>query len=54
VATVNPLTRVLEAVRGLLAGQPTEVGLAFGTGLALVLAFSLWALRGLRSAERAG
>ena len=54
VATVNPLTRVLEAVRGLLAGEPTQVGLAFGTALVLVLAFSLWALRGLRSAERAG
>jgi ABC-2 type transport system permease protein len=54
VATINPLTRVLEAVRGLLAGQPTETGLAFATGLALVVAFSLWALRGLQSAERAG
>ena len=54
VATVNPLTRVLEAVRGLLAGEPTQVGLAFGTAFVLVLAFSLWALRGLRSAERAG
>jgi ABC-2 type transport system permease protein len=54
VATVNPLTRVLEAVRGLLDGQPTEVGLAFGTGLALAVGFSLWALRGLRNAETAG
>jgi ABC-2 type transport system permease protein len=54
VATVNPLTRVLEAVRGLLDGQPTEVGLAFATGLLLVVAFSIWAVRGLRSAERAG
>ena len=26
VATVNPLTRVLEAGRSLLAGSPTEVG----------------------------
>jgi ABC-2 type transport system permease protein len=54
VATVNPLTRVLEAVRGLLAGEPTQVGLAFGTALVLVIGFSLWAFRGLRSAERAG
>jgi len=54
VATVNPVTRVLEAGRSLLAGSPTEVGLAFGTGLALVLAFSLWAVRGLRNAEAAG
>jgi ABC-2 type transport system permease protein len=54
VAMLNPLTRVLEAARGLLAGDPTEVTLAFATGLALVLGFSLWALRGLRSAEAAG
>jgi ABC-2 type transport system permease protein len=54
VATVNPVTRVLEAGRGLLAGSPTEVGTAFAVVLALMVAFSLWALRGLRSAERAG
>jgi len=54
VATVNPVTRVLEAGRGFVAGQPTEIGLAYGTGLALVLVFSIWAVRGLRSAERAG
>ena len=54
VATVNPVTRVLEAARGFISGQPTEVALAYGTALALVLLFSFWALRGLRSAERAG
>src|SRR5207253_3158196 len=30
------------------------VGLSFAAGLALVLGFSLWAFRGLRSAEAAG
>ena len=54
VATYNPITRVLEAGRGFLAGSPTEVGLAFALAAALVLGFSLWALRGLRSAEHAG
>jgi ABC-2 type transport system permease protein len=54
VATVNPVTRVLEAGRGLLAGTPTEVATAFAVVLGLMVAFSLWALRGLRSAERAG
>jgi ABC-2 type transport system permease protein len=54
VATVNPLTRVLESGRGFLAGSPTEVGAAFGAALALALGFSLWALRGLRKAEAAG
>jgi hypothetical protein len=54
VATVNPVTRVLEAGRGFISGSPTEVGLAFATGAALVLFFSVWALRGLRKAEAAG
>jgi ABC-2 type transport system permease protein len=53
-ATVNPVTRVLEAGRTFLAGSPTEVAVAFAVTFALVAAFSLWALRGLRSAERAG
>jgi ABC-2 type transport system permease protein len=53
-ATVNPITRVLEAGRSFLAGSPTEVGIAFAVAFTLVAAFSLWALRGLRSAERAG
>ncbi len=54
VATVNPVTRLLEAGRSLLAGQPHEVVLAFGASLALVVLFTLWAMRGLRSAENAG
>ena len=53
-ATVNPLTRVLEAGRGFLAGSPTQVGVAFAVALGLAALFSLWALRGLRSAEAAG
>jgi ABC-2 type transport system permease protein len=54
VATVNPLTRVLEAGRSLLAGSPAEVGIAFGVAVLLAASFWLWAARGLRSAERAG
>jgi ABC-2 type transport system permease protein len=54
VARFNPVTRVLEAGRGFIAGTPTEVALAYGTALALVLGFSLWAVRGLRKAEAAG
>ena len=53
-AAVNPVTRVLEAGRGLLDGSPTEMGPAFAVAVGLAFAFSLWALRGLRSAERAG
>jgi hypothetical protein len=51
---VNPATRFLEAGRSLLAGQPQEVALAFGVAVAVAALFALWALRGLRSAERAG
>ena len=54
VAVINPLTRVLEAGRGFLAGSPTQVAAAYGAALALAFLFSLWALRGLRKAEAAG
>ena len=54
IAVVNPLTRVLEAGRGLLAGSPVEVGAAFGAAVALLACFALWAMRGLRKAEAAG
>jgi ABC-type multidrug transport system permease subunit len=54
VAVVNPLTRVLDASRGFVAGTPTEVLSAFAAALALAALFSLWAFRGLRKAEAAG
>ncbi len=54
VAVVNPLTRVIEAGRGFVAGDPTEVVAAFGLALALAVGFSVWAFRGLRKAEAAG
>lgn len=54
VARFNPATYFLEASRGLVAGEPVYVGLAFGLGLALAAAFLVWARRGLRSAENAG
>ena len=53
-ATLNPITYVLETVRGLISGDAPHVALAFGLAFALVAAFGLWALRGLRSAEAAG
>lgn len=54
IATANPATRLLETGRSLLAGEPHEVALAFGVGVALAVLFALWALRGLRAAEAAG
>lgn len=53
-ATVNPLTYVLEAARSLLSGGEVHVAAAFGVVLGLVLLFAAWAVRGLRSAEAAG
>ena len=53
VASVNPMTALLEAGRGLIAGSPTHIAVAFGAVLALGAAFALWSFRGLKSAERA-
>jgi ABC-2 type transport system permease protein len=54
VANINPVTAVLEAGRGLIAGTPVKVAIAF-LGLAIGAAlFSGFARRGLASAERAG
>ena len=53
-AVANPLTRLLEAVRSLLAGQPFEVGIAYGVAFGLIVLFGLWALGGLRRAEATG
>jgi ABC-2 type transport system permease protein len=50
----NPITRLLEACRSLLAGQPVEVGIAYGVAFGLILLFAIWALSGLRNAEAAG
>ena len=51
VASANPVTRLLEANRSLLAGQPTEVGIAYGVAFALAVGFALWAIWNLRYAE---
>ena len=54
VATVNPLTYILETGRGFVAGNPPHIAGAFAIAIALGLLFWLWAFRGLRSAEAAG
>jgi ABC-2 type transport system permease protein len=51
-ATVNPVTLVIESIRGLLTGHPTEVLPAFLVALLLVALTVLWSRGGLRSAER--
>jgi ABC-2 type transport system permease protein len=54
VASINPITALLEAGRGFISGDPTVVLLAFASALALSLLFTLWARGGLRRAEAAG
>jgi ABC-2 type transport system permease protein len=54
VANVNPVTRLLEAGRGFMAGHDVSVPLAYGLGVGLVLLFSVWSLSGMRRAEAAG
>ena len=53
-ASVNPLTAVLQAERGLISGGSADVGLAFVAALGVAAFFALWSFRGLRSAEAAG
>jgi ABC-2 type transport system permease protein len=54
VASVNPATALLNAGRGLISGGPGDVALGFACAVGLTIAFAMWAVRGLRSAERAG
>jgi ABC-2 type transport system permease protein len=54
VASVNPVTALLEAGRGFVAGDPTVIALAFTVAVALPVVFALWARGGLRRAEAAG
>jgi len=54
VASVNPVTALLEAGRGFISGDPAVVAVAFAVGFALAGAFLLWARGGLRRAEAAG
>ncbi|MDP8901072.1 MAG: ABC transporter permease [Actinomycetota bacterium] len=54
VARLNPFTAILDAARGFLAGDPQNVVPAFAISAALILALSLWAVFGLRQAEKAG
>ena len=54
VARLNPFTAILDAARGFLEGDPQNVLPAFAISAALIVALSLWAVFGLRQAEKAG
>jgi ABC-2 type transport system permease protein len=54
VATVNPVTYLLETGRGFVAGDAPHVFGAFALAIGLGAAFWTWAFLGLRKAEAAG
>jgi ABC-2 type transport system permease protein len=54
VATVNPITALMEAGRGLISGHPERTLAAFAIVVGLAAGFAVWAIRGLRRAEAAG
>ena len=54
VASLNPLTYILETGRGFLAGDPPHALAAFGLAIGMGIAFWTWAFLGLRKAEAAG
>ncbi len=51
-ASINPLTPVLESGRGFLAGDPFHVALAFGCAAGLVVVMALFAITGMKKAEK--
>jgi len=51
-ASINPLTPAVEAGRNFLAHKPAHVALAFGLMAGLVAVFTLWAIRGMKTAEQ--
>ena len=54
VASVNPVTYLLETGRGFVAGDAPHVLGAFALAIGMGVAFWTWAFLGLRKAEAAG
>jgi ABC-2 type transport system permease protein len=54
VAHVNPFTALVEGGRDLISGQSFDVWLMYVIAAALLAAFAVWAVRGMRRAEAAG
>jgi len=54
VASYNPVTAMLEASRGFIAGEPEKVAIAAACLAVMFVLAALWARGGLRSAEAAG
>ena len=54
VAQINPFTALVEGGRDLISGQEFPALLAYGIAAAMMVAFAVWGVRGLRRAEAAG
>jgi ABC-2 type transport system permease protein len=54
VSEFNPMTAIIEAGRGLMAGEPFHVALAFAAAAGLAAVLFVFARTGLRRAEAAG
>ncbi len=54
VASYNPVTAMLEAARGFIAGEPTKVAISAACLAVMFGLCAYWARGGLRSAEAAG
>jgi ABC-2 type transport system permease protein len=52
VASWNPLTAIVQAGRGFISGEPAHSALAFACGLGMAALLMVWAVTGLRRAER--
>lgn len=53
-AEINPFSRVITATRDLVAGDASTAGVAYLVLVALLVGGTVWSIRSLRSAERAG
>lgn len=53
-ARVNPFTVFIEQGRNLIAGNEPKLALLYAVAAAVIVVATVWAIRGLRSAERAG
>lgn len=51
-ASYNPATALVESGRGFISGAPDVVALAYLSALGMVAVMAVWALTGLRRAER--
>ena len=54
VASVNPVTALLDAARSLMAGEPTGVLAAYAVAFGMIFVLAFWAMAGMRRAETAG